>query len=322
MIESKKQEGFLKEHAALLVKEITGKKRVEVKHINRGVMTLKFAVQLHTGERYIVRFYPLNRSDVVAYEPDVLHQCLNKGLPVPEVIADSRTGPSAPQQYLIYKMIDGVPLSDRFPRLSDTSRMAIAAQLVNYLFTFQELQVSGYGDLIDISRARYNSWQEFIRRSFRDGINAAKRYALFPASVIKELEAVVRNLKVFQRREKSSLAWGDISLENILVDDSNRIAALIDFEGTLAADILLNLGYCYAMYQDTGFFKSIEQAWPDVLTDDQWRKIEFYAILRAIRIAKYASQPLPTGHPRTPMDQLLPGFISALSIFREQKITK
>src|SRR5437868_2572025 len=74
--------------------------------IQRGVMTFKYTVVSGGGARFIVRFYPPGREDVVEYEPDVVRRCRSGGLRVPEVIADSRSGPPAPLAYMAYRMID------------------------------------------------------------------------------------------------------------------------------------------------------------------------------------------------------------------------
>lgn len=307
-----KPEIRLEEYASFVIREIFGSAEVKVKQVTRGVMTFKFAALLPTGEQYLVRFYPPSRSAVVAYEPDILHRCSEAGLPVPEVVADSRTGPPTPLQYMVYKIIKGVPLSERFPGLTTESQEEIAEQLVTCLCMLQQIPIIGYGDLTDGIRAQFGSWQAFIQRSFTEGISVAKQYNLLTSKMITNLKIAARELEQFPVQRPSGLAWGDISPDNILIGPHRRSIGLLDFEGVLAADILLNLGYCYARYHETDFFKSIVCAWPNRLTNDHWRKIELYAILRALRIFKYAHQPLPTGHPRTPIEQLLPGFQSAL----------
>ena len=171
IFEKKKLKICLEEYAALVVKKISGVSVIQVKQINRGVMTFKFAVLLPTGEEWLVRFYPPSRSFVVDYEPDILHRCAEVGLPVPEVIGDSRTGPRTPLQYMVYKMIKGVPLSEKFPELTTASRSEIAEKLVICLCTLQEIPMIGFGDLADGTRAQFESWQAFIRRSFAEGIS-------------------------------------------------------------------------------------------------------------------------------------------------------
>lgn len=313
MAEPKAQISSLKDYAIFIAQEISGSTITTVNEIKRGVMTFKFAITLSPGECLIVRFYPISRSSVVHYEPDILHRCAELGLPVPAVIADSRTGPSVPFQYMVYKMIDGVPLSERFPKLTTASQNEIARQIVNYLYALQEIQVLGFGELADGSRALFQSWNSFMRQSFIQGIEAVKEHCLFPEEIITNLEGIAIALETFREQTSHGLVWGDISTENLLIDDHNRIVGLLDFEGALAGDILMNPGYCYAGNNGTCFFESLINSWPEPLKDDEWKRIYLYSILRTLRIAKFAHLPLPTGYPRQPIERTFPGFQKALN---------
>jgi aminoglycoside phosphotransferase (APT) family kinase protein len=313
MDDSQNQTLSLKKWACEIVHEVLGEPTIHVEQITRGVMTFKFAVTVATGQRYLVRFYPHSRSSVVEYEPDLFRRCFEVGLPVPEVIVDSRTGPIAPLQYLVYKMIEGIPLSDSFATLTDSAQAGVASQIVSYIYALQQIHVTGYGDLVDATRARFESWSGFIEQAFSDGIKATKQHSLLSANIVGELEDIFENVESFLVPTTSTLTVGDISPENILINDCHRIVGLLDLENVVVGDILLNLGYSYAGQYQTRFFESLISAWPDRLTDDQWRRVKFYAILRAIRIIKFAHQPLPTGHPRMPIERFLPGFQSALA---------
>lgn len=316
MFEADNQKASFENYAAFIVSEICGGRVVQVNRITRGVMTFKLSVLLSSGEQYVVRLYPHDRSHVVSYEPDVLCKCLEIGLPVPEVISDSRSGPKIPLEYMVYKMIKGFPLSEKFQEMPDISRVAVAKQLVTYLCMLQKVHITGYGDLTNVTKARFRSWRAFVRQSFTEGIRQAGQYKLFKVEDIVNLNAAGKELENVSSGEPRGLAWGDISPENILVDLEGKITGLLDFEGVLAADVLLNLGYCYAAYYQTDFFESVANAWPSCLGNEDWGRIELYTILRALRIIQHAHQPLPTGHPRLPIEQLLPGFRSTLKKLR------
>lgn len=303
----------LEQYAASIVYNVLKVLPMRIKQINRGVMTFKFAAELPTGESFIIRFYPDTRWNIVNYEPDILQRCSELGLPVPKVVIDSRTGPEAPLQYMVYRMIDGFPLSDRYTALTDASRLEIAAQIVAHIHSLHQVHLSGFGDLIDGSTAKFDSWRVFMQQSISDGISSARQNYVFNDDVITKLEAVALDLGAWSVQPGCGLTGWDISPENILVDNNNRIVGLLDFEGILSGDILLNLGYCYARYYKTAFFESVADAWPCQLTDHQWRDVELYAVIRALRIARFAHQPLPTGHTRTPVEDFLPGFKSALN---------
>jgi aminoglycoside phosphotransferase (APT) family kinase protein len=269
-------------------------------------MTHKFAAKLPNEECYIFRFYPPSRAHVVEYEPDLLRSCFQAGVGTPEVVIDSRTGPPASLNYVLYRMIQGTPLVNRLSSLSPEALKGIARDIVVRLEVLARIPVLGYGDLMTADRARFHSLGEFCALSFRQGLEAAAQTRLWPRETVETVRAIA-GISTQMPENRVALTWGDISAENILVGSNNEIAGLVDFEGVIAANPLLNLGYAYARYYRSGFFDALAQAWPEPL-DDQWRWIYFYCVLRAVRLAPFAAEPLPTGHPRTAIGDLLPGF--------------
>jgi aminoglycoside phosphotransferase (APT) family kinase protein len=277
-----------------------------VDKLSLGVMTHKYATRLPNGERYIVRFYPTSRAHVVEYEPDLLRRCCQAGVGTPEVVIDSRTGPSAEMQYVVYRMIEGTPLVDRLSTLSAAALKRLAANLVGRLEALARIPVAGYGDLLAADHARFASLDEFCAASFREGLKAVAEKRLWSQETAEMVEAIART-GTPRQEGRPALTWGDISLENILINSDNEIAGLVDFEGVLAADRLLNLGYAYARYFPSAFWDALVEAWPNP-APEQWRSVYFYCVLRAVRLAPFAGEPLPTGHPRAAIEGLLPGF--------------
>ncbi len=312
MVETLEKKLALARHAELILQKTLGAAPVHIEKINAGVMTVKFAAELPAGRRYVVRFYPPNRCETVRYEPDILRRCRDAGLPVPSVLCDSRSGPEAPLQYMVYAMIDGVPLSRKYSTLNAESRAETARMIVTWLETLKQIHVTGYGDLADATTALYSSWQDFLHESFSQGIESARRHKLLDPKTIDRLQAITPQIRNAQLETPGVLTWGDITTENIIIDDDNRPVGLLDFEGALAGDYLLNLGYCLARFHQNPFFESLVRAWPVEPGGPQWFRIKLYAILRAMRILKFAHQPLPTGHPRMPVKKLLPGLPWAL----------
>ena len=308
--------------AAQIVQHACGKSPAEVIPLRRGVMTFKFVVALPSGERYVVRFYPDSRYQVVCYEGDILRRCREAGLAAPEPLADSRSGPPAPQSYLMYRMIEGVPAADRYHGLGPAARARLAGQLVTALHRLAELPVSGYGDLLDGVTARFPRWLDFLHDSVTEGIRCARQQQLLPSALLRDLETISSAWGSFPADAPGRLAWGDISLENLLLDAEGNVAGMVDFEGVLAAGPLLNLGYCYAAGGEFDFFLSLCEAWPTPIDDEARRSIDLYAILRVLRIARFAHQPLPTGGPRTPLAEMFPGFSKALQKEAKRCLTK
>ena len=278
-----------------------------VQHIAQGVMTHKFLVEFFEDTDLIVRFYPKNRSHVVNYEPDLLRRCSTAGLRVPEVLFDSREGPRSKLEYVVYRKIEGHTLSDRLEQLPESPRHDLSAEIRYELVKLSKITMSGFGELKDGRHACHESWQAFVDESVAEGFEALRRYTILEKSEVDDLEHVVPSVELVWDGSTGECTWSDISPSNILVDDMGRLTGLIDFEGTLVGDPLLLVGYCYAAFAEKPFFDLINEGRSEPLSDVDWIQVQFYAILRVLRLAKYAHKPLPVGYPRSSMNRLFPG---------------
>jgi aminoglycoside phosphotransferase (APT) family kinase protein len=297
-----------------IVHHIVDSKPVRTEMIREGVMTVKFAVETEQDGTFVVRFYPRVDTQVIAYEPDLVRRLKAAGLPAAHVVIDSRTGPSSPLPYMVYKMIPGTSLRRQLPLLEASARNKVARQVVDFLGKLHQLDVEGYGDLLSATAARFDSWLRFMDTSFAEGISAAQDHQSLPEALITGLKEIRQHLEFFNENEggRSGLAWGDILTDNILVHDDGSLAGIVDFEGALAAESWLNLGYCYAACGPNGFFQDLKDAWSGSIAPVAFDRVELYAVLRGVRIAKFAQPPLPAGRPRAPLERTFPGFAIAV----------
>lgn len=290
----------------------------QVTTLERGVMTFKFTVTLVDRSRFVLRFYPASRTHVVQYEPDLFRRCAAHGISVPKMVTDSRSGPKATHAYCIYEYLEGIPLADRLPTLDEATVTHIAADLLRSLQMLQAVEVRGFGELIESRHARFNEWPEFLDTVFTEGIEGAVRSKLWPEVVLDELRELHGRIHMFPQPFAPTLALGDLSPENILIDTNNCFTGLLDLEGAVASEILLNAGYCYARGPVSPFFTALARAWPKRLTACDWDRINLYAIVRALSIARFTDQPLPSGLPRMPIERLLPGVGRAIKSLRSR----
>ena len=281
--------------------------------VTQGVMTHKFVVRTNEGTTYIVRFYPSTRSGVVEYEPDILRRAAAAGARVPEVVADSRRGPAAELNYVVYRRITGVPLSDRYQTLSAPQRAALGLELVEQLGHLTKVDFCGYGEVIDGCQASSNTWEEFIEATVRDGIAAATKLSLLSTPSIAAVGQLSDQIPEILTSVSPRLVWADCSLGNILVDENGRLAGLIDFEGVISGDGLLTLGYCQSLCDRQELFTDLVRAWPTPFGPEVWRRIDLYAVVRALRNAPFYSNPsLPAGACRSPLQTVYPGLEPAI----------
>jgi len=299
--------------AAAVVAGLTGSAVRSSERIHRGMMNFKCRVRTASGDDLMVRFYPAGRAHLVLQEPDLLARCGQAGLPVPATLCDSRTGPPAPLSYVVYRRIEGETLADRLATLDDERRRRLAADLAHHLERLERVRFEGAGDLETGSIARAASWSAFVSASMRDGLDAIRRHAVLEPALADALERAVGRGPPAPMREPRKLVWGDINFENILVADDGTVAGLIDFEGCLSGDPLATLGYCGAVHGRDPFFRSLVGAWPRALTAAEGQLVAWYALLRALRLARYVHLALPTGRPRDPLIRIVPGILEALA---------
>ena len=298
--------------AAAVVADLFGSVVRTSERVNRGMMTFKYRVRTERGDDVMVRFYPTGRSSVVRQEPDLVTRCKEAGLPVPVVIGDSRSGPPAPLDYMVYSRIAGETLADSLPNLDETQLKRLATDLARHLRHLQKVTIKGAGDLVSGTAAGETSWETFVTHSMKLGLDAVRKHALLAPSLASALERAVQAGPPAPVRLTGRLVWGDINFENILVTENATVAGLIDFEGCLSGDPLATLGYCHAAQGTSPFFRILLRVWPAFVSERHaW--VAWYALLRALRLARYAHLALPTGRPRDPLVRIVPGIVSAIS---------
>jgi aminoglycoside phosphotransferase (APT) family kinase protein len=297
------------ELSARLVEQIVGESVDDARQITQGVMNWKYEVTTIGGNKFIVRVYPHSRSNLVHFEPDLIRRFRSNGVLSPEVIGDSRTGPYAPWEYCVYRMLPGASLHDRHNvGADDLSR--IISEVYQQLILIASIPFQGFGDLVTAGNSGSSNWTDFIDQAFTDGLKVALHLDLLEPRVRNHLLNVQQHIARLIPPERSSLAWADISPSNIIIDNNNRLVGLIDFEGVLAAEIELNFGYVQAAFDGTDFCSELFDNWsPDRM---QRSRADIYTIVRALRIIRYAGEPLPIGSTRDPIESFLPGFMPAL----------
>ncbi|HEU4433720.1 MAG TPA: aminoglycoside phosphotransferase family protein [Pyrinomonadaceae bacterium] len=302
----------LEKDAIRIVSDVSGRGIRHVQAILRGFMTFKYLVETVDDARFIVRFYPSGREEVLNSEPDLLAHCRRSGLPVPVVSADARTGPKATLAYVVYRMIEGASLSEALPGLTPEQASVLASELATCLLELRRIELHGYGELITGETAADTSWRAFVKRSFETGIDSLQQSRLIDSSSLLRLREFLNTTSYDVDSQSCQLVWGDISFANIIVDSTGHLAGLIDFESSLSGDPLATLGYCFACHGNHPFWETLIQRWPQPLDDTERERILFYALLRGLRLAPYLDRPLPTGRPRDPLFEIFPGFELAI----------
>lgn len=276
------------------------------------MMNFKCHVHTERGHDVIVRCYPPSRSALVYQEPELLSRCKSIQLPVPHLIGDSRSGPDAPFEYMVYHRIDGEPLADALPKLDSDHRSLLAEDLASHLNRLEEISFEGFGELESGSVASSLSWSSFVEESIYLGISAIKLHKLLEPDIVWKIESAIHSNWFHLPTNHQRLIWGDINFENILVGSNGHVAGLIDFEGCMSGDPLATLGYAAAVHGTHPFYHQLLMSWAEPLTREDTDWIDWYTLLRVLRLAPYAHLPLPTGRPRDKLVSIFPGIVPAL----------
>lgn len=281
--------------------------------LHRGMMTFKCHVIMKDGREVMVRFYPTGRSDVIFQEPDLLARCRSYSLPVPTVIGDSRTTPLGSLAYIAYYRMPGETLKDALPKLERPLWSSAAKSLACHISSLSQLTFDGAGELKSGESAHTSSWTDFVERCMDAGSTAVREHKLLPPGLTKSLDRVLKQGNPATYSSTNRLIWGDINFENILISDG-LVSGLIDFEGCLSGDPRATIGYLMAVHGPEPFFNEVLRGWPYEIQSDDYQMFAWYALLRAMRLARFAHLPLPTGRPRDPLIEILPGIAPALQV--------
>ncbi|NIE64389.1 hypothetical protein [Burkholderia sp. Ax-1719] len=102
-----------------------------------------------------------------------------------------------------------------------------------------KLTVKGFSEPNSANTATRKTWKIFIESTVREGLEAIHRDSIFPNADIEKLEFVEHTTV-----QKVRTCMGDVSPENIIVNERGAFAGLVDFEGALASEFALNIGIC------------------------------------------------------------------------------
>jgi len=234
------------------------------------------------------------------------------------VVTDARSGPSSPLAYVLYRRLEGSSLGACWSELDEAARQRVARQLSAVLKRLHPVAIEGWGELVTAWRARDASWLEFVGRVIDEGMPVASKTRALPAELLETVRSIRAGLGSIPPPERPGLVWADVSPDNVLIDPDAEVVGLLDFESCSCGELCANLGYCFAGQVGTGFYEALREAWIEEATEAEEARTELYPVVRALRIAKFAHGPLPTGRPRDSLEDLLPGLRPAAESLRRR----
>lgn len=280
--------------------------------LTSGRMTWKFRIVSKKGSSFILRAYPPGREHICQFEPHLILRMLARGMRVPRVLHWACDSEGPEPAFVIYEELPGVSLDLVIDKVSKRQLEGVCRSLIEQLSLLATLRLEGYGELKAGGRAGASeTWPKFVNEVLLNA-NVSSNNALLHHAVEKVQDA----LSWATGPACPSLAWGDISPENVIVQVENyQMMGLIDFEGMLALEPAASYGYLKARYFGSRFYEACFDA-ADLSCFDE-RLLSFYAIVRALRISRFLSDALPTGASRDSLELFLPGLRPSLLTLAE-----
>jgi aminoglycoside phosphotransferase (APT) family kinase protein len=228
-----------KKLARRIIEHHFGSKPKRLEHESSGLSNFVFSVHHSEGE-FIVRINP-DPTKLNAYikEQWAVSKAREVGVPTAEILEVGNE--VIPHPYMVSRKAEGQEATNHPERLAIVREMGRYAALINSIPT------DGFGSVFDWSSnqlSRNATWKAYLHDEL--GLDARlallKKHRLLPPKRLEHVRSLLE--KAGKRSLKPHLSHGDIRLKNVLVNDSGKITAFLDWEhcvSTLAPQWELSL---------------------------------------------------------------------------------
>ena len=223
--DSVKQIDKFRRHARFVIQHHFGNGPVRMTYKSGGLSNYVFEVKHGEGD-FIVRISP-DQARLNAFIKE--HWCeraaRRAGIPTAEIL---ETGYSViPFPYAISRSVKGVEGTLHPEREKIVRELGALAAKINSIST------KGFGETFDWSNnelSRNRTLKDYLDDEYRfdSRIQQLERSKLCLPPTIKSLKRICREMRTL--RAKPRLSHGDLRLKNVIVDDSGKIVAIIDWE--------------------------------------------------------------------------------------------
>ena len=214
-----------KEFARRVIEHHFGTRPKRVDHKAAGLSNFVFHAQHAEGE-FIVRISPLQEAINSFIKEQWSQLAAQKaGVPTAEIL---EVGVSViPQPYMITRHIKGQPAATHPDRLSIVRQMGEIAARIN------SVRTHGFGATFEWSNnllSLNNSWKGYLENEFRyrEKLECLEKRGLLSKKASRVIAAIFRDAAKLKPRP--TLCHGDLRLKNVIVDDTGKVAAILDWE--------------------------------------------------------------------------------------------
>lgn len=199
------------------------------KGINNPALTI--------NNQYVVRFDGIINEGVSRfYGEQIAYGYLKKAnIPCPQVMVldDSKT--LVPYDYMIMTRVEGTPLLDSWPTLSNLQQQEAAQEAGRLLALMHTIILPKFGRLYGSERV-FDTWYGYVMDKFnRDGRSSVSDGLITQALCDRMLHTLVDYQPTFDTVTQAHLVHWDYHFGNLLQQDG-KITAILDFEWGLGGD--------------------------------------------------------------------------------------
>lgn len=200
-----------------------------ISQIHGGLENYVFEAKVR-GKELIVRISNKpNRLQFFLKEQWAVRKAREFGVPVPEILEVGNELDGMP--YMILEKISGQG-GDTFG-----NRLQTLQSLATYTRKINSIPTSGFGHVFDWSRnrlSRNKTWADFLEDELGidDRLELFRKQKIFAGEKLRKIESAIRDLKRLNFVPR--LNHGDIRLKNVILDETGRIKAIIDWENCLS----------------------------------------------------------------------------------------
>ncbi len=279
--------------------ESEGWSGIILEFIDKGVMTDTY-MMTSGDKKYAVRCFPDDRRWLAKVENDYLMSFAKNGVKAPLPVAINASGHKI--SYVIYEWVEGETLNVKYDTLTDEERACICDEIVDNYNRITQIKQKKFGTVSVGGLYEHVSWVNFLKKEIK---KSRRIFKLKKNKVYVQICDGLYDYTETIEEPEECLVWSDFSLENIIINSSNHLAAFIDFEGMMSGDPVLGYSYLLAHEPDHDFTKRIIDK---VFRDNPGihKLLDFYAVFRYTRLYPYTEGLTPNNSQREPIQQFLP----------------
>lgn len=217
----------------------------DYKVLSGGMFNTTYLVTvLATGKKYVLRVGPVNRHLLLPFENNLMRAeeyfiklCNDIEVPMSTVIACDTEHDIVDRDYMIVEFIESVPLLT--VPLSVEEKAPIYRKVGEYASRIHSVTGNSFGRLSSIVDGKgFVKWSEYLQDEVAGFVKCLRTTDIFTEDKLQQIEQVyIKYADLLDEVTVPHLVHCDLWEGNILIDNENRLVAIIDADRAVFGDI-------------------------------------------------------------------------------------